>query len=137
MTREEYQKIICERLIESLELKDYKDIENTFSSKKLGQYEIQMEYYKYLKQRNLCGDILDYISKNSKFKDELIETIEMNSYTNLCVIDSDGYYNQLFVISSSDKMRPIALKTLTNKNIREACISIYKYYQAQNKVKSR
>ena len=140
MAREEYQRIICERLIESLELKDYKDIEDKFSSKKLGQYEIQMEYYKYLKQRNLCSDILDYISKNSKFKDELIETIEMDSYANLCVIESDKDYNQLFVISSSDKMRPIALKTLTNKSIREACISIYKYYQAQNKqnkVKSR
>lgn len=137
MTREEYQRIICERLIESLELKDYKDIEDKFSSKKLGQYEIQMEYYKYLKQRNLCSDILDYISKNSKFKDELIETIEMDSYANLCVIESDKDYNQLFVISSSDKMRPIALKTLTNKNIREACISIYKYYQSQNKVKIR
>ena len=77
------------------------------------------------------------ISKNSKFTDESIETIAMDSYANLCVIESDKDYNQLFVISSSDKMRPNALKTLTNKNIREACISIYKYYQSQNKVKMR
>lgn len=133
MTREEYQRKINERLKESLELKDYTDIEEKFSSKNLQNSKILMEYYSYLKQRNLCGDILNYICENLEFRKRLVEAIEMDSYVNLCQANSYEDYTQLSLISSDDSMRPIALRTLTNNKIREASISIYKYYREQQK----